>query len=373
MSKKRICVVVLGIFRSGTSALANALHDIGIPMAKYFCGAHTENPKGYYEPRFIQYFSKEISFLLNQSLRNNNVILEPYELHTLRSELIEKIDEQTKNYLINKATNYLKYEYDNLQLFGIKDPNFCTQLPIWHEAFKNLDIEPRFIVTYRNPLEVAYSWHIRFSTPIIIGLIMWIAHMLGAEYNSRGFKRTLIPYDRLLEDPMLHVKQALKNIDVDIKIPENFNLSKAVDKSLKHFNFDLERLNVKIDEITGFGNASQVPVDFTYLPYMAEVWEACAYNNDFKTLEESYNMWMENFKITTTSDAIKMHSYNSFYAPGREATENTLFQFPVDYWYYQRQQQQMQDNNAQNINQEQNIQNDNQQNVTQNNNQDNTN
>ena len=43
------CVIVLGCYRSGTSAVAGILHHLGVMMGKEFDKPAKSNPTGYYE------------------------------------------------------------------------------------------------------------------------------------------------------------------------------------------------------------------------------------------------------------------------------------------------------------------------------------
>lgn len=43
------CIIVLGTYRSGTSAVAGALHHLGVMMGKQFDKPATSNPTGYFE------------------------------------------------------------------------------------------------------------------------------------------------------------------------------------------------------------------------------------------------------------------------------------------------------------------------------------
>jgi hypothetical protein len=43
------CIIVLGCYRSGTSAVAGALHHLGVMMGKEFDAPAINNPRGFYE------------------------------------------------------------------------------------------------------------------------------------------------------------------------------------------------------------------------------------------------------------------------------------------------------------------------------------
>lgn len=94
------CVLVLGTHRSGTSAVAGVLHNLGINMGDRLLGAHPSNPKGHFE---------DLDFLnLNDKVVKN-----------WRNPLLTVTGEQLDRY------QELVDAKDHQRLWGIKDPRLC--------------------------------------------------------------------------------------------------------------------------------------------------------------------------------------------------------------------------------------------------------
>ena len=53
MNEKRICLLVLGMHRSGTSALAHVLNILGATLPKQLVGPGEGNVAGHFEPERI--------------------------------------------------------------------------------------------------------------------------------------------------------------------------------------------------------------------------------------------------------------------------------------------------------------------------------
>ena len=85
-------------------------------------------------------------------------------------------------------------------LMVIKEPRICRVLPILTGALKDLGIEPRFVLPYRDPLEVALSMASRGNYAMEHGFLLWLRYLLDAERGSRSFKRAFLPYDLFLAD-----------------------------------------------------------------------------------------------------------------------------------------------------------------------------
>src|SRR5690606_24847456 len=58
-----------------------------------------------------------------------------------------------------------------------------------------------FVIPIRNPLEVAASLRKRNGFPVAKSALMWLRHVLDAERETRGQKRSLITFEALLGDP----------------------------------------------------------------------------------------------------------------------------------------------------------------------------
>jgi hypothetical protein len=138
-------VVVLGMHRSGTSALAGLLHSNGITMGRdneFHPPPMKENPKGFYENHRFRVV--------------NDNLLKEYNYHTKSfSPNIPTVDYQPTRIAINLVLDY-EMEFKN---WGFKDPRTCITLPMWIATFVRLNLlhKVKFILMERNPYDVAVS------------------------------------------------------------------------------------------------------------------------------------------------------------------------------------------------------------------------
>jgi hypothetical protein len=115
------CVVVLGCYRSGTSAVAGVLHQLGVCMGESFDAPTHANEKGYFEDRELKKLHERMSF-------NENVLaLYQIVIHT-REE---------------------KYP-----IWGIKDPFLCLHLDKVKDLFPK---NTKYVIIRRPTEEVASS------------------------------------------------------------------------------------------------------------------------------------------------------------------------------------------------------------------------
>jgi hypothetical protein len=74
-------------------------------------------------------------------------------------------------------------------------------MPLWLEIFEELSITPYFIISIRNPLEIARSHERRDDFSLEKSLLIWMKHLLSAEYYSREYPRVFTRYDDLVANP----------------------------------------------------------------------------------------------------------------------------------------------------------------------------
>ena len=99
------------------------------------------------------------------------------------------------------ATSLLADEFEGSSFFVLKDPRICRLVPFWKEAIAGNDIEAKFILPIRNPLEVADSLERRDGMDQRYGIMLWLRHVLDAERHTRGATRMFTSYAHLLNSP----------------------------------------------------------------------------------------------------------------------------------------------------------------------------
>ncbi len=223
---------ILGMHRSGTSALGGVLDIMGLEFGSDLMKANKENPKGYYENNYIYKCNKKI-------LSENNSSWD--DLHFD----VSMIPAEKKRVYIEEAKEILYKEFRFSKQFAIKDPRICLLFPIWEQACKELGIDIKVILPYRNPMEVARSLQKRNQFSVEKGLLLWSKHFLFAEYYSREYKRTFISFDDL-------VFQTDKSIDrlYDFMQAKGQKKKKEIheflDKDIKHNNIPIDNFTEEI-------------------------------------------------------------------------------------------------------------------------------
>ncbi|MEH6524004.1 hypothetical protein [Sulfitobacter sp.] len=186
--KSRNALVVLGMHRSGTSALAGVLARLGCDLPQTLMPANPFNEKGYYES--IQLYQMNDAILASGGARWDD--WQPFNPEWVETHRAEEF--------LSTGTTVLEEEFGASHLFVLKDPRVCLVMPFWNRLFKQEKITPTYVHIHRNPVAVATSLNTRDGMSLPYGMLLWLRHTLDAETGSRGATRCFTRYDLLLDN-----------------------------------------------------------------------------------------------------------------------------------------------------------------------------
>lgn len=184
--QRRTAVLVLGMHRSGTSAMGGLLSQLGCDSPKTLMPPHETNPKGFFESVAICRLNDDILASAGSSWDD----WQPFNPAWFDSPRAAEF--------AARAGEVLKDEFGASCLFVLKDPRICRFLPFWKGVFAAADIRPVVVHTHRNPFDVAQSLHSRDRMDPDFVQLLWLCHVLSAEHDSRGMVRSFTSYDQLI-------------------------------------------------------------------------------------------------------------------------------------------------------------------------------
>jgi O-antigen biosynthesis protein len=182
-------VLVIGMHRSGTSAVARGLAALSVYLGDNFLDAQPENPTGYWEDKAIVELNDRV--LATLGLKWDD--LAPIERKQLERFRVRR--------LRGKAVRYVKRTFGRHALWGFKDPRTIRLLPFWRRALRDCDSEDAYIVVIRNPLSVAASLFRRQAMDIETAQRLWLVHMLPFLDEIRDRPFVVVDYDLLMAQP----------------------------------------------------------------------------------------------------------------------------------------------------------------------------
>jgi len=213
-------VCILGMHRSGTSAVTRSINLLGAYLGENsdFETPLIDNPSGYWERSDIVNFDGRLLDQLKITwdtiapLPNNWHELD--EIKPLKNELIE----------------FIKDIFSNHHLWAWKDPRLSLLLPIWKCVLNEMGINFSVIFVLRNPIDVAKSLKKRDGFSFDKSFGIWFNYNISAFHNLSDLQPIFIHYDRLVDN----WEAELRRCSSDLKIPWPKNDSQ-LKKKLDHF------------------------------------------------------------------------------------------------------------------------------------------
>jgi hypothetical protein len=185
---ERKAIVVLGMHRSGTSALTRVLGLLGVQLPKNLMPANPANEAGYWESIDLHDVHEEI--LSSAGTSWDDILPFPEAWYT--TEKAEQFQQ--------KLLWVLRKDFNASELYVIKDPRISRFVPLWLHILREFRSVPHFIICVRHPLEVAASLTERDGFAKAKALLLWLRYLLEVEKATRGQRRSFVSYDALLSD-----------------------------------------------------------------------------------------------------------------------------------------------------------------------------
>ncbi len=187
MSTSR-AVLLLGMHRSGTSAIARGLEALGVYLGNDFLDAQPENPTGYWEDKGIVALDERLLAALGLSWDDMSPIdRRAFERRRVRA-------------LRREAIRYLNRTFTSAPLWGFKDPRTIRVLPFWQRVLRDCEVEDSYVVAIRNPRSVAASLFARQAMDADAAYRLWLVHMVPFFSDVIGKPFVVVDYDLLMRD-----------------------------------------------------------------------------------------------------------------------------------------------------------------------------
>ncbi len=175
-------ILVVGMHRSGTSAVTRALNLCGVPLPSDLLGPDIGNPDGFWEPKAVVQLHDELLASIGFSWDDIREFPRDWfasgDAARYRDRLWRTIDTD----LAERGC------------LLVKDPRLRRLLPLWQRMACGQHVDVSFALPSRNPADVAASLGLRDHMPRDKALLLWLRHFLEAESATRGARRHFIIY-----------------------------------------------------------------------------------------------------------------------------------------------------------------------------------
>jgi|TARA_Y100000588_G_scaffold359415_1_gene418401 hypothetical protein len=211
-------VVVLGMHRSGTSALSGELSRLGVFMGKNLHGPKKGvNEKG---------FGENVSLVdLNEKI-----------LHSVGSSWHDPL------FLIKSKRDISKFkslglslidsEYSDSLLWGMKDPRVSLLFDFWLDIFEESSSKLFFIHMIRDPREVAESLRVRNGFSYDYSFLLWIIYNYKISIKKHSIHCLTVDFSELISRNVAVSSEISEFLEVDTN--EVLQSSSFIDKKLQN-------------------------------------------------------------------------------------------------------------------------------------------
>lgn len=208
---------VLGMHRSGTSALSAALGMLGANLGDRLIPGREDNKKGFFEDARCVMLNVRVlrafgtggygGVALPANWRSSPVVADARrEARAILADLGRK------------------------PVYALKDPRLCLLADMWFDAARDLGHEVKAIVTVRHPLQVARSLEKRGRVTRYVAYLMWILYNIEAVAQSASHSRCFVSFEGL----QTHTVATLAKLAAFVDDEKNFRLEpERVDQILQ--------------------------------------------------------------------------------------------------------------------------------------------
>ncbi len=219
-------LVVLGMHRSGTSALTGILHLLGANLGKEMVESEPGiNLKGYWENKDANQFDDRLLKFLGSDWYDVFDLPEEWSANSKNSSFADEL------------RTLLVKNFAGPGLWAVKDPRLCRLFPLWKSVAEQQNVELKCLLVLRHPCEVAQSLKKRNGFEEPHSLLLWLSYVLDSEYFSRTVPRAIITYESLLtgwHDVFESLEQKL-NLGICLTNTDtNDEINSFLDSRLRH-------------------------------------------------------------------------------------------------------------------------------------------
>ncbi len=189
-------VLVLGMHRSGTSALTRGLRVLEADLGESALGT-SYNPRGLFEDvRMVR---------LDDALLNDSGL----DWKSLGAPAPGRLSELARGeagmraleLLLERSRGAAGRTADEGAMIAFKDPRLCRLMPFWRPVAAAAKLSPAGIIVLRHPASVAASLAARDGMDARAACALWTAYTADAVRHTQGMPRICVSYDRLLAEP----------------------------------------------------------------------------------------------------------------------------------------------------------------------------
>ena len=195
----KVCLLVIGMHRSGTSALTRGLSLGGAALPATLIESRVGNAAGHWESEPVAEFHE--AFLARHDRSWSD--FRPFH-----------ISAEAKADYRRAFAKIVEAEYGDAQVIVMKEPRLTRFAGLTISALEEMGYTVHPVHIVRHPREVCDSLEARDGMPVMQGALLWLRYVLSAARDLRGKEHRVTTYEALLRDAAGEVSAVLDDAGV---------------------------------------------------------------------------------------------------------------------------------------------------------------
>ena len=194
MKQQKVCILILGMHRSGTSMTTRVLNLMGAGLPATLITGLDDNKTGHWESKPLVLHNDKLLHRLGSSWSEGRLF--PLTLFSARSQARIKRD----------LVRILSSEYGDQPVIVLKEPRICLLADLYIAVLHEAGYQVHLVVLLRHPAEVTRSLKARSNWPPgkddTAAVRLWLVHVLGAARAAQHLPHSVLHYSALMHGPL---------------------------------------------------------------------------------------------------------------------------------------------------------------------------
>ncbi len=204
------------------------LNALGVSLSEDLMPATQHNAMGYFESLTIAKIHDDILASIGQAW-NSSESLKPFPSMWWNLPQVQPFKRQ--------LTDLVRGEVMRAPgTWGFKDPRTARLLPLWDEIFRELHLNPRYVLVVRHPRDVAKSLYAREMVNPVYSELLWLEHYVDALSYLGDRLQAIVEYGRWFTEPIEQATEMIEALGFDVPSAEALQAVTAqfVAEQLRH-------------------------------------------------------------------------------------------------------------------------------------------
>lgn len=208
-------LLVLGMGRSGTSAMTRILSLCGAGLSEQLLGANPSNPRGHWE-------SQE-ALDLNRSFLSR--FSSGWHDPSFRLQLDPVVQQSARHEYELAIGGFLQGAFRTTDIVVVKDPRISGLAPSWLRAATQLECETKIIHMFRRLEGVALSLAKRDKITRDYAKALWLKYHLQCERDCRNQNRVFVEFPNFFLNWQEIVSRIFRELQIDLRVTPDATIS----------------------------------------------------------------------------------------------------------------------------------------------------